>query len=323
MAAKRTTPAGIAWCLVFLVLDAAQAVWFGGLLQHHDSFLIGFLVFGLSSAGCLLWVGWRAPSQFRLALAHPGALIGLNLSAVGAWMAYFLAIQRIEPAVAFMIFSGMIPLTTIIAGHLGFREGERARNRAELAGNALLLVGLGLLVLFTLDGRSGFVRGGFEVALLGLALAFVAGIMIAAMLMFSQRLDHAGLGPVSQFGLRFPLYVLCAFIGWQAGWDAKGPVAAADLALAVLIGLVLLAFPIYAVQKAVSLVSSLTLAAIAATGPVLVFAMQAVEGRVDFAPATSLGLAVCFAGAMVAAFGAARDARANRATPASRPAANP
>ncbi|MBW3098752.1 hypothetical protein [Pseudohoeflea coraliihabitans] len=309
---KQTTSTGLVWCLIFLVLDAVQAVWFGALLQRHDSFLIGLLVFGLSAAGCIVWVAGRAPAQFVVARRHFGALFGMNVAAAGAWVTYFLALQRIEPAIAFMIFSGMIPLTTILAGWLGFAEGERSRNGIEALGNALLLAGLVFLAYVTLSGRSGFLRDGLASGLVGLLLAFLAGAMIAAMLMFSQRLDRRGMTPVAQFGLRFPLYLLVALIGWQAGWDHKAPASASELSSAVLIGLILLAFPIYAVQRAVALVSSLTLAAIAATGPVLVFALQALEGRVDFAPATSLGLLICLAGALLAAYGAARDFRKAR-----------
>lgn len=309
---KQSSIAGLLWCVTFLILDAAQAVWFGGILQRHDSFQIGFLVFGFSSLFCLIIVAIHLPHQFRLAIANSRAMIGMNLSAVGAWVCYFFAIQRIEPAIAFMIFSGMIPLTTIAAGWLKIREGERSRNRIEALGNALLSFGIVVLVFVTLTGRSGFVREDLTVGWAGLSYALASGAMIAAMLMFSQRLDRLGLKPVSQFGLRFPLYLVFALLGWRAGWDTKGAVSFPDLSLAVGIGLILLAFPIYAVQKAVAQVSSLTLAAIAATGPVLVFAFQVLDDRVIFAPATSYGLAVCFAGALIAAFGAGRDIQRNR-----------
>lgn len=303
---KATTRAGVVWCLIFLVLDAAQAVWFGSLLQLQDSFAVSFLSFGIATLASLVWVAWKEPGQYRIAARHLGALFGLNLSVVGAWLCYFAAIQRIEPAVAFMLFTGLIPITTIVAAWFGFPEGQRSRNRLEVSGNGLIVIGMLLLALFTLFGFSGFVRGGIFTAIIGLALAALSGVGIALMLLFSQRLDRHGLGPVAQFGLRFPIYLVCAAIGWIAGIDAKGPVAFADLAFAVALGLLLLAYPIYAVQKAVALTSSLTLAAIAATTPVLVFVLQAIEGRVAFSTATSIGLAVCFSGAMLAVWGAGR-----------------
>jgi Na+/serine symporter len=60
------------------------------------------------------------------------------------------------------------------------------------------------------------------------------------------------------------------------------------------------------VQKAVSLVSSLTIGSIAAVAPLMVFFMQMIEGRVDYSRMTSLGLSVYFFGAMLAALGSAR-----------------
>ncbi len=299
---------GLIWCLVFVFLDASQAVYFGGILQHLDGFLIGGLVFGLSSVGCILWILLRRPDQIGVIRHNPGPLLGVNLSAAGGWLSYFIAIQVIEPAVAFTLFSGVIPITMIIASRMGFVEAEVSRNRVEALGNACILLGMVLLAAFTLMGWSGFVRGGPVVGLIGLGFSTLAGILIAMMLLYSKRLDLRGLQPVAQFGFRFPLYLVLTAIGYLLGIDDKGPVPIGDIGLAVAVGMVVLAFPIYAVQKAVSLTTSLTIGSVAAVAPLIVFFLQQVEGRVDYSDATSLGLAVYFTGAVVAAFGGARAA---------------
>jgi drug/metabolite transporter (DMT)-like permease len=298
---------GLAWCLTFLVLDSVQAVYLGGLFQRMDSFLIGALVFGLSTAFCLVTAA-ATGSDLRRALARPFDLAGLNVASAGGWTLYLLAIQLIEPAVAFTLFSGIIPLVALTAGRIGLAEEPGRRNPVETAGLAILTLGLIGLAATTLAGGSGFVRGGVGVALGGIALALVAGTFITAMLIYGRRLAGAGVGPLAQSGLRFPLYLALAAAGYSLGLDHKGPVAPADLATAVAIGLVVLAFPIYAVQKAVSLTSTLTIGAFAALGPLLVFLLQMPEGRVDYAPATLAGLLVYFAGALIAAFGSVRAA---------------
>ena len=298
---------GLLWCFTFVILDAAQAVFFGGVLQQLDGFLIGGLVFGLSSIGCVVWTWWRSPQQIAIVRQHGAALLGMNLSAAGGWLAYFLAIQRIEPAVAFTLFSGIIPVTTIFAARLGYAEGQSWRNRMEAFGYGVLTLGMLLLSAFTLAGWSGFVRGGPDVALAGLGLAALSGILIAMMLLYSQCLDGHGLQPVAQFGLRFPLYLALTFVFYLLGIDDKGPVPLSDIVTAVAVGLIVLAFPIYAVQKAVSLTSSLTIGSVAAVAPLIVFLMQRLEGRVDYSNATSLGLSVYFLGAVIAALGSARS----------------
>lgn len=144
--------AGLVWCAIFVVLDAVQAVYFGAVLQRLDSFLIGGLVFGLSAAGCLIWAALRDPGQIGIAFAHRGALMGLNASTAGAWVTYLIAVQLVEPAVAFALFCGLVPLTMIVAGWLGSGEGQAPRNRLEAAGNLVLAGGLALLCGVTLMG---------------------------------------------------------------------------------------------------------------------------------------------------------------------------
>lgn len=300
---------GLVWCFTFVVLEAAQAVFFGGVFQRMDAFLTGSLVFGLTTAGAMSWTWLRDPGQISHALANRDALIGMNVSAAGGWITYLVAIQLVEPAVAFTIFSGMVPLATLVAACFGVPEASPARNRFEVFGYVVLAAGLVALVAITLAGLSGFVRGGVGVAVAGISLAALSGGLIAWMLFYCHRLDRAGVGPVAQFGLRFLLYLVLSLGGVALGLDAKGEVPAGDLALAVLVGLLVMAFPIYAVQKAVTLVSPLTIGAVTALGPLFVFGFQVVEGRVAYAQATLLGLGIYFIGAAVAAFGSAQAVR--------------
>ncbi|MCB1463861.1 MAG: hypothetical protein KDJ90_15900, partial [Nitratireductor sp.] len=220
-----------------------------------------------------------------------------------AWLTYLIAIQLIEPAVAFTLFSGIIPVSALAASRLGIGTPVGKQSVMDKAGMALLILGMAMLAAFTLAGWSGFVRaedGNLAgVALLGLALALVSGTLITGMLLSSHGLVRAGVGPLAQFGLRFPLYTVLAVGGFVLGLDTKeAAVPLPDYAFAVLIGLAVLAFPIYAVQKAVALTTTATIAAFAAAGPLVVFLLQMVEGRVDYSTATLAGLVVYFAGAL-------------------------
>ncbi len=299
---------GLVWCFTFVILEAAQAVFFGGVFQRMDAFLIGALVFGLTTIASLAWTSIHDSKQIAIAFQQGSSLIGLNVTAAGGWLAYLISIQLIEPAVAFTIFSGAVPITTIIAARFAVPEASRVRNRLEAFGNVILSIGLVALVSFTILGWSGFVRGGVGVAIAGIALAGFSGALITGMLFYSHRLHRKGVGPVAQFGLRFLLYIVLAFAGFGLGLDDKGFVPVGEVLYAVAIGLFVMGFPIYAVQKAVSLVSSLTIGAVTALGPLFVFGFQLFEGRVDYAQATLFGLTIYFLGTMIAAVGSARAA---------------
>lgn len=306
---------GLLWCLAFVILEALQAVYFGSLFQRMDSFLIGTLVFGITTVGAIGVTLWRRPEQITRAFAHGRTLLAVNLCAGGCWIAYLLSVQLIEPAVAFTLFSGAVPLTTLAAAWLGMSEATVVRNRLEALGNGVIALGLVVLIVTTLAGWSGFVRGGGLVALAGVGLGFLSGLLIGLMLLYALRLDRRGVGPLAQFGLRFLLYLVLSVSGVALGLDAKGAVPAEDIAVAVGVGLFIMAFPIYAMQKAVSLVSALTIGAMTSLGPLFVFGFQMIEGRVDHAPATLAGLMIYFVGALLAAAGSSRAAHRGALAP--------
>ena len=287
--------------------------------RRPNSFLVGALVFGVPAAICILVTALLRPEELRNAWRRPADLLGLNVTSAGAWLAYLIAIQLIEPAVAFAVFSGAIPLAAQSARRLGRARGP-AGSPATRLGRLMLVAGMAVLAVSTLAGWSGFVRGGAGVAVAGLALAALAGSLIAGMLAFSARLGDAGVGPLAQFGLRFPLYTVLALGGFALGLDAKGALPASELALVAAAGLVLLAFPIYAVQKAVSLTSATTVGVFAATGPLMVFVMQLADSRIAYAPATLVGLSIYFAGALTGlAASRAAPARPDASEPTSTP----
>lgn len=305
---------GLIWAFSFVILEAAQAVFFGGVFQEYDSFLIGGAVFGFTAAGTLIWAKVRTPEQLKTAWANGASLFGLNLSTALVWIAYFFALQIIEPAVVFTVFSGLIPIAILIASACGLPEASPLRSRVEGAGLIAVVIGVGYLAAITLLGQSGFVRGGWTAALAGLLLTCVSAASLAAMLIYSQRLNHLGIAPAAQYGLRFPLYVMVALSAAWLGLDGKGPVDPGGLLAVVVIGFAIMAFPVFAMQKAISLMSTLALATITALGPLFVFLFQIVEGRVAYAPATMTGLMIYFAGAVLAATGGARRLGGNSIT---------
>ena len=300
----KTALFGLLWALAFVVLESTQFVFFGGLFQRMSSFLFGFLVFGIIAAGFIGRAAITKPTQLKAALANPQPLIAANISVVFAVGAYLLSVQMIEPAITYTISGGVMPVTAYLAHRFGVPEGEPMRNTTEAFGNILLFAGVVYLAVVTIGGWSGFVRGDAGIAALGVLLAIVDGVMFTWVLIFCQRLDRVGIGPGAVFGLRFPLYVMFAGGFAVLGFDHKGALPLSDIAIMVALGLALTVPPLYALQRAVASVSTLTIGTLTALGPFVIFALQMVEGRVDYSTATLAGLMLFFVGALLAAFGA-------------------
>lgn len=99
---------GVIWALAFVILEAVQYVFFGGVFQRMSSFLFGFLVFAITTVAFVGWTAVKMPDQIRAAIANPAPLIAVNICATLAWAAYLTSVQLIEPAVAYTIGSGTI-----------------------------------------------------------------------------------------------------------------------------------------------------------------------------------------------------------------------
>lgn len=306
------TPAviGVLWAIAFVLLESVQYVYFGGLFQTMSSFLFGFLVLAVVVVAAVLWAAVAARDQLKAAFANPGPLIGANITATFAWGAYLGSVQLIEPAIAYTIGAGVMPITAYLAHRLGVPEGEPMRNRTEALGILALALGIVYLACVTVFGLSGFVRGGPWTGLAGVCLAVADGVLFTAMLIYCQRMDRSGVGPGLVFGLRFPLYVLSAGAVVALGLDTMPAPPLNETVLIVVIGLALTVPPLYALQRAVASVSTLTIGALTAIGPFVIFALQQIEGRVDYSTATLVGLTLYFAGALFAVFGAVRAATA-------------
>ncbi len=85
------------------------------------------------------------------------------------------------------------------------------------------------------------------------------------------------------------------------GFDQKVPLGWQEMMILIGIEILVIVPPLYALQRAVALVSSLTISILTALGLFVIFALQIVEGRVDYSTATLIGLAVFSAGSLAAA----------------------
>ena len=202
---------------------------------------------------------------------------------------------------AFTVSAAAMPVSAIVFARLGIGEPADLKNMREKVGFCLVVLGIVVLAGATLFGFSGFVRGSTHAtALSGLACSVLSGSAFALMLVHCRTLDTSSLGPSTVFAFRFPVYILLAAAGWYLQLDYKGPVDAGEVATAILIGFAIMAFPLYAMQKAVSGVGVLLLSTITALGPLVVFCLQLIEGRVAFSGFTLAGLLVYSLGALLA-----------------------
>jgi drug/metabolite transporter (DMT)-like permease len=292
---------GPALVLVFVLTTAARDLWFGGTFQSRDLFAVAFLAFATATA-VFAAAAWRRDRGQLRALARSWRLVLLvNLATAAAWLSYFYALGALEPAVVNTLNAGIGPLTVAVAGLFGLafaREHPLGAGEWVLqAGVLAVLAALGLVVVC---GLSGFAPAAGLDRLAAVAAALGSGIAITLALVLTRRLNARGVGADGVLASRFLAVVLIAGLA-AAGRHtlAMPPMELARLAAAALL---LIAAPLYLLQLGFARTAPFTAEALSAVGPVLVFAGQALEGRIPASPWT---LAAILAYAVLALLAAA------------------
>ncbi len=131
-------------------------------------------------------------------------------------------------------------------------------------------------------------------AAVGVALAAGAGISISVNTLLCRKVNDAGVSAAALVALRFPGAVILATVLATVSRSDLPAVSSTNALAFVTIALLLIVFPIYVNQVGIGLASPLTVRVVLATGPVLLFFLQLIEGRLSASP-YSLAVAILYA----------------------------
>lgn len=287
---------GFSVAVGFVGVAAARDVYLGGLFQRVSPPLVVMVAF----SACTVMLLPIALVWYRDSLAilwrHSRLLLWINFTSALAWLAFAGAIRFVEPCLAQIIYSGIGPLSVIwIDRHLSRSTSVVPLTRAERPFHLCLLASLPFAAAVALAGRSGAGEQPLGTTALGLILATTGGVAISIATTQCRTVNDAGVATPALLALRFPATVVAAVaLTLLSPARLAGVLSWADAALVIATLLIVLAS--YVNQVAISLASPLTVRAVLASGPVVIFLFQIIEGRLSPSPyslAAAIFYAVC------------------------------
>ena len=277
--------AGFLASLAFTALASVRDVYFGGVFQSTSPLGIAVVAFTLCSLIFLPIALGRSPESFRVFRQRWRELCWVNVTTGLAWISFFYALRTIEPLLVQILFAGVGPLTVMWVDRFAGVTAPATLSSAERPIYLGLLAALVLAAAVALGGLSGAGPQPLWTAALGVALATGAGISISTSTVLSRRLNDAGAAPTALVSVRFiGAIVLATSLSRSSGDDITALFSRSDAAIVLGAALLLIVFPIYVSQVGISLASPLTVRAVMALGPVLIFVLQLVEGRLSPSP---------------------------------------
>ena len=298
MATRWHSYLGPALVLVFCLSQAFRDVYFGHVFQGVDFFAVILLAFLTSTIIFPAIPLFRARSEFIKLRGHVGTVLMMNLTTALAWSCYFFGLSHLEPSIVNTMHSGMGPLTVVALAALGVRLAKTDQvGWSEYFGYAGIALSLVALTWVVLSGRSGLASGE-TTALIGLAALLISGASITVSLLYCKRLHDHGVNAEVVTSVRYGfLIVIAAGVVWHKG-GLQGIDSVGEAATLTALATVLIVLPLYAFQVGIALTAPLTANVLRALGPVFVFALQQVDGRLTTSAPTLIGI-LAYSGAAI------------------------
>ena len=299
MATRWHSYLGPALVLVFCLSQAFRDVYFGHVFQGVDFFAVILLAFLTSTILFTAIPLVRDRAAFKKLRGHGRTVLMMNLTTALAWSCYFFGLSRLEPSIVNTIHSGMGPLAVVALAALGIRLAKTDHigwpEYLGYTGIALSLVALAWVVL---SGRSGLASADAS-ALFGLAALLVSGASITVSLLYCKRLHDHGVNAEVVTSVRYGLLILIAAgVVWHKG-GLQGIGSIGEAVTLTGLATLLIVLPLYAFQVGIALTTPLTANVLRALGPVFVFALQQVDGRLSTSAPTLIGILAYSAAAIV------------------------
>ena len=287
--------------LVFCLSQAFRDVYFGHVFQDVDFFAVILIAFLLSTVIFTVIALLRAPHTVRKLRGHLRIVLVINVTTAIAWSCYFFALTSVEPSIVNTLHSGMGPLTVVALAALGVRSANLETigwcEYFGFAGMALSLVGLWWVVASNSSSLPSTEPSG---GLCGVALLLVSGSSITISLLYCKRLHDHGVSADVITAVRYIALILIAGGGVMHS-GGLGGIATLDQAVTLsILATVLIVLPLYALQVGIALTAPLTANVLRSLGPVFVFALQQVDGRLAYSTPTLICVLVYSAAAIAA-----------------------
>jgi len=276
----------------FVAFVAARDVFFAATFQGIGFFIVVAISFGLCTTVFLTFSLARNRADLRRARDCWREIALANAATAAAWLSYFAALKTTAPAIVNMLHAGIGPSTILALEGIGFAIARAVPvARAERRAQFIVLISIVILATWTSAGGAN--------EMLGASLALASGVFITLATLIVKRLNEKGLLPETVLALRFVLITLIALcaVGIDEGRTLTGG-AALHLAVAAM---ALIVFPVYLAQLGLALTAPITASVIMSTGPLFIFGLQSLEGRVPFSGASLALIVACCATTTVAA----------------------
>lgn len=261
-------------------------------LQHCDTFLMLWMVFGMVVVLFVSHALFRGPVQFSDVLQKNSKNIFLlNLSTMLSWVGGYYSFRYLEPAIGVSFTFAINPLLIIIFAY--FAKPRQVTLAREFYCALCILAIMIYFVIISFQGLSSIGQVASTSSLMkGFLASFVSGIAVAGNTIYSKRLSQNRVSANDVMATRFYLLVTLALGVWCLGQDQLSHYLFSDYLAIVFVAIGGISIPLFLLQKVIERVSVMTVSFIIIFGPIGTYLFQSFDPRLHLSIYSFLGIGV-------------------------------
>jgi drug/metabolite transporter (DMT)-like permease len=218
--------------------------------------------------------------------ASPAPFAALNFATAAAWLSFFYGLRHLEPAVVATLYNGTGPLTVLATQALGLTVAHGRPSAAEWFCYIGIVGTLTALAYVVLTDRSGLSVASLMTQGSALVIVVIGGVMITLGHMVARWFNDSGIGSDTVMGTRFMLTLLAAGLAEALLGETAARPPIGNLPFLAAAAFALITVPSFMLQLGIARASPLAVNVFRSLGPVFVFAVQQLDGRLRFSGGT-------------------------------------
>lgn len=281
-----TSAMGLGCLLFFAVSQGARDAFFGNVFQSISFLVVACLAFSASTLVFTAVAAVRDASSLKCLLSSKRDFVALNATNAAAWLSFLFGLRYLEPAVVAALYNGVGPLAVLSLQAIGWTAAAGRVSPGERACYAGSAISLAALVGVVLSNRSGLPVTAIAIQGSALAVAVFGGVMITMSHVYARSFNDKGVSSDAALGTRFLLTLGgAALLELAFGAPATRP-RPEEIPYLTAMAFALVVVPGFMLQLGIARASPLAVNVFRALGPVFVFAVQQLDGRLRFSGAT-------------------------------------
>ena len=279
---------GISLVILFNILSGVQAVYLSGLLKEANVYATLCICFSFVTIIFILINAISNKTIKNSVKKNYTNLVIINVTTLGNWLTFFIALKYIEPAMSSALANSIAPMVTLFATYF-FLKGPFPK-RSQLLISLGIFLSMGIMIFVTIAGKSASSTANLSYLWLGIIASLICGVSISSTNIVSKKLNISGINAKEIMMYRFILLIIVC--GVVAGSDVIIETLKTLLLPLLFISIIGNVIPLFSLQLSIERLEPITVSLLLVLAPIFYLIIQVFNKNIPISPISWIAISI-------------------------------